>query len=550
MIDKENGGTKTVKNLSVEMIMMMIASAANHLQNHKQAINDLNVFPVPDGDTGTNMSLTFGAAAASVKGMEADTPAEVLEALAKASLRNARGNSGVILSQILRGIAGAVQGDEFGVAEIKEAAAGARDTAYRAVMKPTEGTILTVIREVADFAQETYQQAESAEKFLESLLTAGKESLERTPEILPVLKQAGVVDAGGKGIVTLLEGAVLALQQGAPVALSDEAAADAPKTAVTETINEEIRFLYCTEFLIHKEPDRKINQFSAAIKSKGDCMLVIEDEEIVKVHIHTNHPGYVLEQALKLGELTNLKIDNMKYQHEEKIAGQIPAEEPAAEQKEYGFAAVATGDGMRELFKSLHVDRVVEGGQTMNPSTQDLLDAVQAIPAENVFILPNNKNIILAAEQVDALTGKNVVVIPTKHVPQGIAAMMGFSEEDEVEDNVLSMSDMAESVRCGQVTFAARKSSVDGFAIKKGDILGIADGTILCTGQKMDEVCMTLAEQLVTDESGVLSLYYGADASEAEANRIGELLEASYEEMDVSVLYGGQAVYPYLIAVE
>ena len=550
MIDKENGGTKTVKNLSVEMIMMMIASAANHLQNHKQAINDLNVFPVPDGDTGTNMSLTFGAAAASVKGMEADTPAEVLEALAKASLRNARGNSGVILSQILRGIAGAVQGDEFGVAEIKEAAAGARDTAYRAVMKPTEGTILTVIREVADFAQETYQQAESAEKFLESLLTAGKESLERTPEILPVLKQAGVVDAGGKGIVTLLEGAVLALQQGAPVALSDEAAADAPKTAVTETINEESRFLYCTEFLIHKEPDRKINQFSAAIKSKGDCMLVIEDEEIVKVHIHTNHPGYVLEQALKLGELTNLKIDNMKYQHEEKIAGQIPAEEPAAEQKKYGFAAVATGDGMRELFKSLHVDRVVEGGQTMNPSTQDLLDAVQAIPAENVFILPNNKNIILAAEQVDALTGKNVVVIPTKHVPQGIAAMMGFSEEDEVEDNVLSMSDMAESVRCGQVTFAARKSSVDGFAIKKGDILGIADGTILCTGQKMDEVCMTLAEQLVTDESGVLSLYYGADASEAEANRIGELLEASYEEMDVSVLYGGQAVYPYLIAVE
>ncbi len=550
MIDKENGGTKTVKNLSVEMIMMMIASAANHLQNHKQAINDLNVFPVPDGDTGTNMSLTFGAAAASVKGMEADTPAEVLEALAKASLRNARGNSGVILSQILRGIAGAVQGDEFGVAEIKEAAAGARDTAYRAVMKPTEGTILTVIREVADFAQETYQQAESAEKFLESLLTAGKESLERTPEILPVLKQAGVVDAGGKGIVTLLEGAVLALQQGAPVALSDEAAADVPKAAVTETINEEIRFLYCTEFLIHKEPDRKINQFSAAIKSKGDCMLVIEDEEIVKVHIHTNHPGYVLEQALKLGELTNLKIDNMKYQHEEKIAGQIPAEEPAAEQKKYGFAAVATGDGMRELFKSLHVDRVVEGGQTMNPSTQDLLDAVQAIPAENVFILPNNKNIILAAEQVDALTGKNVVVIPTKHVPQGIAAMMGFSEEDEVEDNVLSMSDMAESVRCGQVTFAARKSSVDGFAIKKGDILGIADGTILCTGQKMDEVCMTLAEQLVTDESGVLSLYYGADASEAEANRIGELLEASYEEMDVSVLYGGQAVYPYLIAVE
>ena len=319
---------------------------------------------------------------------------------------------------------------------------------------------------------------------------------------------------------------------------------------MTETINEEIRFLYCTEFLIHKEPDRKINQFSAAIKSKGDCMLVIEDEEIVKVHIHTNHPGYVLEQALKLGELTNLKIDNMKYQHEEKIAGQIPAEEPAAEQKKYGFAAVATGDGMRELFKSLHVDRVVEGGQTMNPSTQDLLDAVQAIPAENVFILPNNKNIILAAEQVDALTGKNVVVIPTKHVPQGIAAMMGFSEEDEVEDNVLSMSDMAESVRCGQVTFAARKSSVDGFAIKKGDILGIADGTILCTGQKMDEVCMTLAEQLVTDESGVLSLYYGADASEAEASRIGELLEASYEEMDVSVLYGGQAVYPYLIAVE
>lgn len=539
-----------MKNLSVEMIRMMIASASNHLQNHKQAINDLNVFPVPDGDTGTNMSLTFGAAAAAVQNMEAASPAELLDGLAKAALRNARGNSGVILSQILRGIAGAVQAEEIGTAQIYAAAASARDTAYRAVMKPTEGTILTVIREIADFAQEHYQQEEEADAFLEKLLEAGRESLARTPEILPVLKQAGVVDAGGKGVVTLLEGAVYAVQNGSPVALEAGEAAEIQKSAVLETTDENIRFLYCTEFLIQKEPGRKINQFSAAIQSKGDCMLVIEDEDIVKVHIHTNHPGFVLEQALKLGELTNLKIDNMKYQHNEKIAAEAAQETQEAERKKYGFVAVASGKGMAEIFQSLHVDRIVEGGQTMNPSTQDLLDAVQAVPAENIFLLPNNKNIILAAEQVDALTDKNVIVIPTRQMPQGIAAMMGFVEEDEVEDNVLSMSDMAESVCCGQITYAARKSSVDGFAIKKGDILGISGGTIRCTGADMASVCLTLAESLMTEDSGVLSLYYGADVSEEEAGQIGEKLESRYPEMDVSVLYGGQAVYPYLLAVE
>ncbi len=535
--------------LKNELIRQMIASASNHLQNQRKHINDLNVFPVPDGDTGTNMGMTFGAAANEALACDPEAGAgEILEVLAKSSLRNARGNSGVILSQILRGLATGVQGKkELTIKGMADAAKSSKETAYRAVMKPTEGTILTVVREMAEFAEEHFSEYQDAVVFLRALLNAAQESLNRTPEILPVLKQAGVVDAGGMGIVTILEGAVLAAE-GNPVALAEgaEGVAVTAKTAVAQT-NEEIKFLYCTEFLIQKKADRQATQFKAAIRPKGDCMLVIEDEEIVKVHIHTNHPGFVIEQALKLGELTNLKIDNMKYQHEEKVQTEGV---PAIERKKYGTVAVSAGEGLSEVFRSIGADAVVEGGQTMNPSTQNLLDAVQEILAENVFILPNNKNIILAAEQVDALTDQNVIVIPTKNIPQGISALLAFQEEAEPEENTANMADMASMVKCGQVTFAARNSTVDGKKIKKNDIMGMIGSSIQCLGKDVNDVTEELVHSMVDDESGVITIYYGAEIQKETAEKLQQKLEENYEYLDVSLVYGGQPVYYYFVAVE
>ncbi len=530
-----------------EMIRQMIDSASNHLQNNRKYINDLNIFPVPDGDTGTNMGMTFGAAAAEALSCAEDAGADqLLETLAKSSLRNARGNSGVILSQILRGLATAVQGhSQLGVEEIKAAAQNSRDTAYRAVMKPTEGTILTVVREIAEFAEKSASKYKKPIKFLQALLKAGKESLDKTPEILPVLKQAGVVDAGGMGIITLLEGAVFALE-GNPV-VSEQGIEKAAAPKAQAKVNEDIKFLYCTEFLIQKTKERQATQFKAAIQSKGDCMLVIEDDEIVKVHIHTNHPGFVIEQALKLGELTNLKIDNMKYQHEEKVRSD---EDVVIERKKYGTVAVSAGDGLTEVFRSIGVDEVVEGGQTMNPSTQDLLDAVQKIPADVVFILPNNKNIILAAEQVNALTDQDVRVIPTKNIPQGVSAMLAFQEEANADENASSMEEMAGMVQCGQITFAARNSTIDGMKIKKNDIMGMIGSSISCLGKDVNQVAEELVRSMVHDESGMITLYYGADVKKEQAEALEEILAKSYEYMDVSLVYGGQPVYYYMIAVE
>ncbi len=534
--------------LSNEMIRQMIESASNHLQNNRKYINDLNIFPVPDGDTGTNMGMTFGAAAAEALLCNEDAGADqLLETLAKSSLRNARGNSGVILSQILRGLSIAVQGhSQLGVEEIKAAAQMSRDTAYRAVMKPTEGTILTVVREIAEFAEKSSSKYKKPVKFLQSLLKAGKESLDKTPEILPVLKQAGVVDAGGMGVITLLEGAVLALE-GKPVAPEQgtEKMSNAPKAQAK--VKEDIKFLYCTEFLIQKTKERQATQFKAAIQSKGDCMLVIEDDEIVKVHIHTNHPGFVIEQALKLGELTNLKIDNMKYQHEEKVRSD---EDVVVERKKYGVVAVSAGEGLTEVFRSIGVDEVVEGGQTMNPSTQDLLDAAQNIPADVVFILPNNKNIILAAEQVDALTDQEVRVIPTKNIPQGISAMLAFQEEASTDENASAMGEMAGMVQCGQITFAARNSTIDGLKIKKNDIMGMIGSSISCLGKDVNQVAEELVRCMINDESGMITVYYGADVKKEQAEALADVLSKNYEYLDVSLVYGGQPVYYYMIAVE
>ena len=544
-----------MRSITYDNVRLMIESASNNLQNNKKAINDLNVFPVPDGDTGTNMGLTFGAAAKTALDGKSENVGELIGLLAKASLRNARGNSGVILSQILRGVSAALNGKEcLTVADIKDAACGGRDTAYRAVMKPTEGTILTVIREGAEFAEQNFEKYEDADEFFSAIIVACKESLAKTPEILPVLKQAGVVDAGGCGVTTLLEGAEYALKNGKVMELSQgvEPIKSGSAVANAEIDTANIRYQYCTEFIIQKSsPERQATQFQAAIRSKGDCMLVIDDEEIVKVHIHTNHPGFIMEQAVKLGELINIKVDNMKYQHNEKIRAEEEEETaPAEPSKKYGVVAVSVGDGIAGVFESVNVDRIVEGGQTMNPSTQDLLDAVSKVNAENVFILPNNKNIILAAEQVDELSDKNVIVIPTKNMPQGISAMLAFDEEADVETNTESMSEMMSAVKCGQVTFAARDSEVGGFDIHEGDVMGMIGSDITNIGSDINDVSFELADKMIDDDTALATIYYGADTDEDAANALADRISEKYGDIDVSVVNGGQPVYYYMIAVE
>ena len=422
-------------------------------------------------------------------------------------------------------------------------------------MKPTEGTILTVIREMSEFAEEKWTEFDDLSKFLRAVLEAGEISLKGTTELLPALKKAGVVDAGGKGLVTIFEGAVLAFENGSAIESIDktETVSSAPKT----TESADIKYLYCTEFIINKTSDRQITQFRTAISDKGDCMLVIDDEEIVKVHIHTNHPGFVLEQAIKLGELTNLKIDNMKYQHEEKLDNaETPTEKPTMDktksepQKRYGFAAVSAGSGLSEIFSSLGVDQIIEGGQTMNPSTQDILSAVEKIPAEVVYILPNNKNIILAAEQVDPLTDKQVIVIPTVNIPQGINAIMGFDEGMEPSDNTAAMIEMTEFVSCGQVTFAARDTVLDGKEIKLGDCLGVNGKEITAVTKTPEDAAFELCTQMTNDESGVITVYYGEETKKEDADRLIAKLESEFSDMDISLCYGGQPVYYYIISVE
>lgn len=543
-------------------VALMLESASNNLQNNKKAINDLNVFPVPDGDTGTNMGLTFGAAVQVALSDKNASAGDMMGFLSKASLRNARGNSGVILSQILRGVSKALAGKtEFGVDDIKNAAAAGRDTAYRAVMKPTEGTILTVVREGAEFAEENADKFDDASEFFSAYIQACRESLERTPEILPVLKQAGVVDAGGCGVVTILEGAEYALKNGKPIESADSAEVKSSATASgsTDIDTANIRFQYCTEFIIQKSSaDRQASQFKAAISPKGDCMLVIDDEDIVKVHIHTNHPGFVMEEALKLGQLINIKVDNMKYQHSENIRSaeeekaeldSETAQEPV-ELKKYGVVAVSAGDGLTEVFKSVNVDKVVQGGQTMNPSTQDLLDAANSVHAEIIYILPNNKNIILAAEQVNDICDKKVIVIPTKNIPQGISAMLAFDPDADEDANTEAMTEMMNSVKCGQVTFAARDSAVGGLEIHKDDVMGMFGSEIAELGSDINDVSEKLAEKMIDEETALITIYYGADTDEQSAQKLADAISEKHSDIDVSVVKGGQPVYYYMIAAE
>lgn len=542
-----------MKIIDSAMLMLMIQSASANLKNKRKTVDDLNVFPVPDGDTGTNMSLTFSGATSMLSELETNHAGKLFAKLASASLRNARGNSGVILSQIVRGFAKGVENKEYiDVQGLKDALLNSKATAYRAVMKPTEGTILTVLREMSEYAENSYSDDLEIDEYLHNILEAGKESLARTTEMLPALKQAGVVDAGGMGLIVLFEGMVYALENGQAIEPNET---DTTKTVVkTSAVSADIKYLYCTEFIINKKADRQATQFRSAISEKGDCMLVIDDDDIVKVHIHTNHPGYVIEQALKLGELTNLKIDNMKYQHDEKNAEpENETETPKASaepSKKYGFVAVSAGAGLSDLFSSLNVDEIIEGGQTMNPSTQQILDAVNKVPAEIVFVLPNNKNIILAAEQVDSLTEKGVFVVPTTNIPQGISAMMAFDESLSPEDNLSAMMDFANSVSCGQVTFAARDTVLDGVEIKEGDCLGIDGKDIVSVTASPESAATELVSKLVSDDSAVISIYYGEDVSKETADTLLDELSENFPDLDVSLYYGGQPVYCYIISVE
>ena len=541
-----------IKTLDGNMLKKAFLSGANNLENNKKMVDDLNVFPVPDGDTGTNMSMTVMAAARKIPAVEENSVSKVAECIASASLRGARGNSGVISSQLFRGFYKGLGGlDEVNTVQLAAAFKNANDTAYKAVMKPTEGTILTVSRETAEYAVKVAAETEDICEFAKKVVAHAKATLDKTPDMLPVLKQAGVVDAGGMGLYVILNGCLSALE-GNEIEAEVKIDVVSSGVAMSENIDTaDIKFMYCTEFIINKKSaSYSVASFRAAIQDKGDCMLVIDDDEVVKVHIHTNNPGFVLEKAVKLGELESIKIDNMKIQHSENIAEAKTQTAPAEPAKKYGMVAVAAGEGMENIFMEIGVDKMVEGGQSMNPSTEDILRAVDSVNAETVFVFPNNKNIILAAEQVDELTEKNVVVIPTKTIPQGISALLSFDPDAETESNRDAMLEAVALVKTGSVTFAARDSEIDGMNIKKDDIMGMEEGKITHLGSNPADVVMELLSDMADSDSSMISVFYGSDVSEEDAAELEKKINEAYPKLDCMVHNGGQPLYYYIISIE
>lgn len=549
-----------------KLIVDAIISASNNINNLRTEVDALNVFPVPDGDTGTNMSMTIGAAARELKHLPEDvTASEVFDKTASALLRGARGNSGVILSLIFRGIAKGAKGAKALTSEvIVKALENGKDSAYNAVMKPTEGTILTVIRETSDRISADFKEDSSVspEELWTRVCKYADESLAKTPEILPVLKTAGVVDAGGKGLLCIFEGMKSVFCDGKVIDLAGDSAKPVEvQVRATSEENVDIKFCYCTEFIVDKMKELKDGsaiKMRAYLESIGDCVVVVEDDEIIKVHVHTNEPGNAIQAGLKCGSLMNIKIENMRLQHAnaEWGAGDSVEEEtdvPLAEpEKKYGFVAVAAGEGVIELFKEIGVDNVVSGGQTMNPSTADLLKAVNSTAAEHVFILPNNKNIIMAAEQVAPLTSKKVHVLPTKTIPQGITAMLNFDESLRSKENMDNMMVAANRVQTGQVTFAARDSVVEGKSVKQGEILGLENGKITEIEHSPVKAGYKITKSLIKKiDASMVTIIYGEDSSEEEANELEAMISAKFAgKVDVSVLCGGQPVYSFVISVE
>ncbi len=540
------------KIIDAPLLSKMIISGANNLSNNRELVDALNVFPVPDGDTGTNMSLTFINASKSVEGMEKTDVTEVINTVAKATLRGARGNSGVILSQIFRGISKNIEKpDGIDAQALKKALRGGCDTAYRAVMKPTEGTILTVIRAGAETA-EAYEGEDSFE-LIEKVCLGMAEALKETQEMLPQLKQAGVVDAGGQGLLFIFEGFLAAIN-GNEVSLTDTSLASTVKQPAQSSIStEDIKFAYCTEFIINKYDAKKsAEKMRAAIEPKGDCMIVIDEDDIVKVHIHTNHPGYVLEQAVKLGEMVNIKIENMREQHTDIVGGAMGKEEekPLSEHRETAVVSVANGDGLIALFTELGVTNIIHGGQTMNPSTEDILNAIEEANADNVFILPNNKNIVLAAQQAAEIAECNAVVIESKTIPQGICAMMEFSPTASLEENTENMTEALSNVISGNVTHAVKDTEIDGIEIHEGDIIGVSGGHIVSDAKDIKTATIDLAKKIATEDSEIITLYFGEGETEESAQEIADEIEEIFPDADIMVANGGQSVYYYIVSVE
>lgn len=558
-----------INTLDAGMLKNMFLGGAYRIEAKKEYINELNVFPVPDGDTGTNMSMTIMAAAKEVNALENPTMKELSKAISSGSLRGARGNSGVILSQLFRGFTKEIV--KYETLDTKAVALGferAVETAYKAVMKPKEGTILTVAKETAVKAQEAARHITDFAEFGAVVLEHAEYTLSQTPEMLPVLKEAGVVDSGGQGLLEVLKGAFDAMLGKEPdyEIKPVEKAIKPVGLEQTKDIPANITFGYCTEFIVMLEKEFNEDterEFKEYLTSIGDSIVVVSDDEIVKVHVHTNHPGLAFEKGLTYGSLTRMKVDNMREEHEEKlikdaqkIAEQQKMEEEAKKkastpQKEMGFIAVSIGDGINDIFKELGVDYIIEGGQTMNPSTEDMLNAIDQVNAKHIFILPNNKNIILAAEQARELVeDKEIIVLPTKTIPQGISAVISYVEEESVESNTEAMKESIEAVKTGQITYAVRDTSVDGKEIHVGDIMGIGDTGIKAVGKEIDETALELLDSIVEEDSEIICLYYGEEVKEEDAERLTARIQEKYPECDVELQYGGQPIYYYVMSVE
>lgn len=555
-----------IKTINVDMLAKMFLAGAQNIEAKKEFINELNVFPVPDGDTGTNMSLTIMAAAKEVTALQNPKMADLAKAISSGSLRGARGNSGVILSQLLRGFTKAIREEkEIDVIALAAACNRARETAYKAVMKPKEGTILTVASGIAEKASEMAQETDDLEEFIPAVISYAEEVLAKTPDMLPVLKEAGVVDSGGQGLLEVIKGAYDAFL-GKEVdysAIAPSAGAGVTKISAEDTAD--IKFGYCTEFIILTEKEfteQDEVEFKEYLSSIGDSIVCVADDDVVKIHVHTNDPGLAIQRALTFGQLSRMKIDNMREEHQEKLIRdaenlakqqeQDAAEKKASEpRKPMGFIAVSIGEGINNIFKELGVDYIIEGGQTMNPSTDDMLKAIDEVHADTVFILPNNKNIVLAANQAKHLVeDKEIIVIPTKTVPQGITAIINFMPDADAKTNEEAMLEEVKNVKTGQVTYAVRDTRIDDKEIHEGDIMGIGDHGILAVGSEIRKTTLEMLEQLVDEDSELISIYYGEEVKEEDANELIEQIEELYPDADVDAHFGGQPIYYYVLAVE
>ncbi len=552
-----------IKTITTELFTKMFLAGAANLEAKKEFINELNVFPVPDGDTGTNMTFTILSAAKEVSNLENPTMLEIAKAISSGSLRGARGNSGVILSQLLRGFTKEIrEHKELDVQILADACEHARSTAYKAVMKPKEGTILTVAKGIAEKAAEMADQTDDLEIFIPEVIAYAKEVLSKTPEMLPVLKEAGVVDSGGQGLLEVLNGAYDAFLGKEVDYSAIESSAGTKMVKPGAQAEVDIKFGYCTEFIIMLDKEfseDKETEVKSFLESIGDSIVCVADDDVVKIHVHTNDPGLAIQKALTFGQLSRIKIDNMREEHQERLfkeaekeaAAKKEAEKKKAQRKSVGFIAVSIGDGMNEIFRELGVDYIIEGGQTMNPSTEDMLTAIDEVNADHVFIFPNNKNIILAANQAQMLTeDKDIVVIPTKTVPQGITAIINYMPEADVDTNVETMMEEIKNVKTGQVTYAVRDTHIDNKEIHEGDIMGIGDEGILAVGSSIEETTKEMLSQLVSEESELISLYYGQDVSDEEAEQFVEELEELYPDIDIDAHLGGQPIYYYVLSVE